>query len=57
MTPALSLFRYNDRAVRAVVIDGQPWFVGKDVAELLGYPWQPARDDHHCRIRSIHRQR
>ena len=23
--------------VRAVTIDGEPWFVGKDVAEKLGY--------------------
>lgn len=23
--------------VRTVVIDGEPWFVGKDVAEILGY--------------------
>ena len=23
--------------VRTVVIDGEPWFVGKDVAEFLGY--------------------
>lgn len=23
--------------VRTITIDGQPWFVGKDVAESLGY--------------------
>ena len=23
--------------VRAVVIDNEPWFVGKDIAEILGY--------------------
>ena len=23
--------------VRTVVVDGEPWFVGKDVAEALGY--------------------
>lgn len=23
--------------VRTLVIDGEPWFVGKDVAEILGY--------------------
>ena len=23
--------------VRTMVIDGEPWFVGKDVAEALGY--------------------
>lgn len=24
-------------SIRSVVIDGEPWFVGKDVAEILGY--------------------
>ena len=23
--------------VRTAVIDGEPWFVGKDIAEVLGY--------------------
>lgn len=23
--------------IRTVEIDGEPWFVGKDVAEILGY--------------------
>ena len=23
--------------VRTIVKDGEPWFVGKDVAEILGY--------------------
>lgn len=23
--------------IRTVTIDGEPWFVGKDVAEVLGY--------------------
>lgn len=23
--------------VRTITIDGEPWFVGKDVAEVLGY--------------------
>ena len=29
----------NDRfgEVRTMVINGEPWFVGKDVAEVLGY--------------------
>ena len=24
-------------SVRSMVLDGSPWFVGKDVAEILGY--------------------
>lgn len=23
--------------IRTITIDGEPWFVGKDVAEVLGY--------------------
>ena len=30
-------FLFNDQRVRTVVRDGEPWFVGKDVAEILGY--------------------
>lgn len=30
-------FIFNDAEVRTVLIKGEPWFVGKDVAELLGY--------------------
>lgn len=28
---------FNDQQVRTVVRDGEPWFVGKDVADILGY--------------------
>ena len=30
-------FFFNDQQVRTVVRDGEPWFVGKDVAIVLGY--------------------
>ena len=32
--------------VRTMIIDGEPWFVGKDVAEALGYtnPLKAVRD-------------
>lgn len=30
-------FLFNDHQVRTVVRDGEPWFVGKDVAIVLGY--------------------
>ena len=30
-------FLFNDQQVRIVVRDGEPWFVGKDVAVVLGY--------------------
>ena len=37
MTDALQIFKYNDSEVRTAYLDGEPWFVGKDVAEVLGY--------------------
>lgn len=30
-------FQFEEHDVRAIAIDGEPWFVGKDVAEALGY--------------------
>lgn len=34
----LQIFRNEEfGTVRSVVIEGEPWFVGKDVAEILGY--------------------
>jgi prophage antirepressor-like protein len=33
----LQIFNNEFGSVRTVVIDGEPWFVGKDVAEILGY--------------------
>lgn len=33
----LQIFKFNGADVRTVLIDGEPYFVGKDVAEVLGY--------------------
>lgn len=33
----LQTFKFNGLDVRTVLIDGEPYFVGKDVAEILGY--------------------
>ena len=33
----LMTFQYETNEVRTIVIDGEPWFVGKDVAVALGY--------------------
>ncbi len=45
----LSVFAFDSQAVRVVMVDGEPWFVGKDVAEALGYtnPQKAVRD--HCK--------
>ena len=37
MTNNLTLFDYNDSLVRTLSINDEPWFVGKDVASILGY--------------------
>ena len=33
----LQIFNYEGNVVRTMEIHGEPWFVGKDVAEVLGY--------------------
>lgn len=32
----LEVFEFEDNAVRSAVVDGEPWFVGKDVCRCLG---------------------
>lgn len=31
----LSIFQYTDKKIRTVIIDGEPWFVAKDICEIL----------------------
>lgn len=33
----MQVFNYNDSRIRIFELDGDPWFVGKDVASILGY--------------------
>lgn len=33
----LKLFNFENNQVRTLLINNEPWFVGKDVAEILGY--------------------
>lgn len=42
----IKAFDYNGQEVRTVEMNGQPWFAGKDVAEVLGYanPQKAIRD-------------
>lgn len=42
----LTLFDYNDSLVRTLSINDEPWFVGKDIASILGYsnPQKAVRD-------------
>lgn len=46
----LRLFEFETTTpIRVVVLDGEPWFVGKDVAELLGYSDTVNGIKQHCR--------
>lgn len=42
-------FQSSDFSVRVVEIDGDPWFVGKDVAEALGYVRPNDALQQHCK--------
>lgn len=33
----LTVWNYNNSEVRTVTVNNEPWFVGKDVADILGY--------------------
>lgn len=33
----IQIFNFEEQEVRTIIIDGEPWFVGKDVATILGY--------------------
>ena len=33
----MQIFKYENNDVRTVEMNGEPWFVGKDVAVILGY--------------------
>lgn len=37
MTQEVQLFNFEKAAVRVVTVDGEPWFVARDVAGVLGY--------------------
>lgn len=37
MNDLQQIFKYQNRQVRTLQINGEPWFVGKDAAEILGY--------------------
>ena len=42
----MKIFNFEDNEVRTQTINGEPWFVGKDVADILGYsnPAKAIRD-------------
>ena len=47
MNEEVQLYTFESSQVRTLVIDDEPWFIGKDVAEILGYARpQKAVQDH-----------
>ena len=42
-------YTFEGASVRALEIDGEPWFVGKDVAAVLGYANETDALNTHCR--------
>lgn len=40
-------FKFEKQPIRITNIDGEPWFVAKDVAEALGYQWNGAQRVEH----------
>ena len=46
MAEEVQIFNFENQQVRTIEIDNEPWFVGKDVAEILGYtnPRKALRD-------------
>ena len=34
---AMQVYNFEDNDIRVIDIDGAPWFVGSEVAKLLGY--------------------
>ena len=36
MNELQKVFNYNGAAVRTVIVEGEPWFVAKDICRVLG---------------------
>ena len=52
----LQLFSYENKEIRTVLIKGEPWWVAKDVCELLGYKDPTTAVKSHCRdgVQKLH---
>lgn len=49
MENKMQLFSFEGAQIRSVVIDGEPWFVGRDVCQVLGYVNETKAMSDHCR--------
>ncbi len=45
----LSVFNFDNESVRVVNVDGDPWFVAKDVCTILGYKEPHKAVTRHCK--------
>lgn len=55
MSTQLIPFSFESHSIRVIQIDGDPWFVGKDVAEVLGYKDPTTAIKSHCRgVQKLH---
>lgn len=58
MSTSIIPFQFQDREVRVVDVDGEPWFVASDIARILGYDkatFMTRRlDDDDKGVRSVH---
>jgi len=45
----VQLFQNEKFNVRVVVIDGEPWFLAKDICDILGYANATDAINQHCR--------
>jgi len=53
--PAITPFAFDSANIRVIAIDGTPWFVGRDVAEALGYKDHNTAMRDHCKgVRKSH---
>lgn len=55
---SLDVFTYADQQVRTILLDGEPWFVAADVADVLGYSATAAMtrsmDDDEKGVQTLH---
>ncbi len=50
---AVTPFNFDGAEVRVVTVDGEPWFVAKDVADLLGYADSDQAIRKHCKAVAV----
>lgn len=48
-SPVPAVFSFDSKEIRTIVVNGEPWFVAKDVAETLGYAKPENAVKSHCK--------